>query len=108
MYKLVNSLKKECWCTLDGNRGPIVEEYPSHPAFQFLLPSARHLKEREELIFEHFQVPLNSLRNSILGASRGSRYMGLAAIMCAPWVLNYPYCHRMITQTDSNGRQRGL
>ena len=57
----------------------------------------------------------NNLCEVILGATKqptqqqfleahGSGYMGLEAMSL--WVLEYPYCHQMITQTHPRGYRR--
>ena len=54
----------------------------------------------------NFQVPQNGLRAFGRPVARG--YVGLAATTWMPMVLEYPYCHVMITQTHPRGNRRVL
>ena len=60
----------------------------------------------KKLSFNKFQVPPNSPKNSSVRASGGPMTRAPRQIRGSPWVLEYTYCHQMITENHPRGTRK--
>ena len=95
------------WRLLRGSPGVLSYPYCHQMITQTHPRGNRRVSENVEF-WKKFQVPRNYQHNSNFGAfggAHGPDYMAWRSLCGSPWVLKYPYCHQMITQTHPRAKE---